>query len=137
MKGTTLSGSSRWMVNLHITEAMIDPEVRQRMKEESRKVTSTTVDPTTGRKIFCGGPNLKSTQKYTKEYGLEIAKLFHENDETRAVNIDDDEKILELQQCNSTYDASDLWADAQLEEVFCMARDRAFAARTSRRAQDQ
>ena len=107
------------------------------MKEESKKVTSTTVDPTTGRKRFCGGPSPKSTQKYTKEYGLEIAKLIHENDEARAVNIDDDEKILELQQCDSTYDASDLWADAQLEEVFCMARDRAFAARTSRRAQDQ
>ena len=137
LKGTTLLGSSRWMVNLHRTEAMIDPEVRQRMKAESRKVTSTTVDPTTGRKRFCGGPSLKSTQKYTKEYGLEIAKLFHENDEARAVNIDDDEKILELQQCDSTYDASDLWVDAQLEEVFCMARDRAFAARTSRCAQDQ
>ena len=135
LKGTILLGSSRWMSQLHRSAAQINPAMRQRIKEESKHVTSTSIDQTTSKKKCCGGPSLKKTQEYTKEYGLEVATLFQNNDTDgmQSVSIHDDGGIPD--RCNTTYDATDLWQDAQLEEVFAYARDQAMETKAAKQRQ--
>ena len=120
LKGTTLLGSERWMAQLHRSVSDIDPKTREKMKQESKNVSTTTMDATC-QKRFTGGPALNATQAYTQQYGREAARLHLELGKPPVIDVE----AIHDNASNTwaQYDATDLWQVAQLEEVFCLARD--------------
>ena len=71
LKPSCIFGSHNWVQELRRM-----PTSDQRRRMGKTKVAVTAVCPHTGRKTVTGGPGLKDTQKYTRDFGHMVADAF-------------------------------------------------------------